>query len=96
MTSVAAYNYHGNTVAFTGTRNGRMKKVRNKRSIVFFLAMKNACCSCWVFIHVSLFRPCFIVDGAADLCVDLAYYLDYSWKGMYISSLLHLPMLCGP
>ena len=27
MTSVAAYNYHGHTVAFTGTRNGRMRKV---------------------------------------------------------------------
>ncbi|KAJ3586674.1 hypothetical protein NHX12_013070, partial [Muraenolepis orangiensis] len=26
MTSVAAYDYHGNTVAFTGTRNGRLKK----------------------------------------------------------------------
>ncbi len=28
MTSVAAYDYRGNTVVFTGTRNGRMKKVR--------------------------------------------------------------------
>ncbi|XP_041946140.1 plexin-A1-like [Alosa sapidissima] len=28
MTSVAAYDYHGNTVAFAGTRNGRLKKVR--------------------------------------------------------------------
>uniref|UniRef100_A0A671R0E5 Plexin A1 n=1 Tax=Sinocyclocheilus anshuiensis TaxID=1608454 RepID=A0A671R0E5_9TELE len=27
MTSVAAYDYRGNTVVFTGTRNGRMKKV---------------------------------------------------------------------
>ncbi|XP_059189081.1 plexin-A1-like [Centropristis striata] len=27
MTSVAAYNYHGHTVAFTGTRSGRMKKI---------------------------------------------------------------------
>uniref|UniRef100_A0A8C2ECM2 Plexin A1a n=1 Tax=Cyprinus carpio TaxID=7962 RepID=A0A8C2ECM2_CYPCA len=27
MTSVAAYDYHGHTVAFTGTRSGRMKKV---------------------------------------------------------------------
>lgn len=27
MTSVAAYNYRGHTVAFTGTRSGRMKKV---------------------------------------------------------------------
>lgn len=27
MTSVAAYDYRGNTVAFTGTRSGRMKKV---------------------------------------------------------------------
>ena len=27
MTSVAAYDYHGNTVAFVGTRNGKMKKV---------------------------------------------------------------------
>lgn len=27
MTSVAAYNYRGHTVAFTGTRNGRMRKV---------------------------------------------------------------------
>ncbi|KAG7253834.1 hypothetical protein CRUP_007874 [Coryphaenoides rupestris] len=26
MTSVAAYDYHGNTVAFTGTRNGHLKK----------------------------------------------------------------------
>uniref|UniRef100_A0A671L341 Plexin-A1 n=1 Tax=Sinocyclocheilus anshuiensis TaxID=1608454 RepID=A0A671L341_9TELE len=28
MTSVAAYDYRGNTVVFAGTRNGRMKKVR--------------------------------------------------------------------
>lgn len=27
MTSVAAYNYRGHTVAFTGTRKGRMRKV---------------------------------------------------------------------
>ena len=27
MTSVAAYDYSGHTVAFTGTRSGRMKKV---------------------------------------------------------------------
>ena len=27
MTSVAAYDYRGHTVAFTGTRSGRMKKV---------------------------------------------------------------------
>lgn len=27
MTSVAAYNYRGHTVAFTGTRSGRMRKV---------------------------------------------------------------------
>ncbi|KAL2090595.1 hypothetical protein ACEWY4_012858 [Coilia grayii] len=27
MTSVAAYDYRGNTVAFAGTRNGRLKKV---------------------------------------------------------------------
>lgn len=27
MTSVAAYNYRGHTVAFTGTRSGRIKKV---------------------------------------------------------------------
>ncbi|KAM3871918.1 plexin-A1-like [Diretmus argenteus] len=27
MTSVAAYDYRGHTVAFTGTRNGRMKKI---------------------------------------------------------------------
>ncbi|XP_041655244.1 plexin-A1-like isoform X1 [Cheilinus undulatus] len=27
MTSVAAYDYRGNTVVFTGTRNGRMKKI---------------------------------------------------------------------
>lgn len=27
MTSVAAYDYCGHTVAFTGTRSGRMKKV---------------------------------------------------------------------
>ncbi|KAJ8016689.1 hypothetical protein DPEC_G00009860 [Dallia pectoralis] len=27
MTSVAAYDYHGHTVAFTGTRSGRIKKV---------------------------------------------------------------------
>lgn len=27
MTSVAAYDYRGNTVAFTGTRSGRIKKV---------------------------------------------------------------------
>uniref|UniRef100_A0AAY4ESB7 Plexin-A1 n=1 Tax=Denticeps clupeoides TaxID=299321 RepID=A0AAY4ESB7_9TELE len=27
MTSVAAYDYRGNTVAFAGTRNGRMKKI---------------------------------------------------------------------
>ncbi|XP_051985541.1 plexin-A1-like [Xyrauchen texanus] len=26
MTSVAAYDYHGNTVVFTGTRNGRLNK----------------------------------------------------------------------
>uniref|UniRef100_A0AAR2JT71 Plexin-A1 n=1 Tax=Pygocentrus nattereri TaxID=42514 RepID=A0AAR2JT71_PYGNA len=28
MTSVAAYDYRGNTVVFTGTRTGRLKKVR--------------------------------------------------------------------
>lgn len=33
MTSVAAYNYRGNTVAFVGTRNGKMKKVRAILSI---------------------------------------------------------------
>lgn len=27
MTSVAVYDYRGHTVAFTGTRGGRMKKV---------------------------------------------------------------------
>ncbi|KAJ8369608.1 hypothetical protein SKAU_G00096360, partial [Synaphobranchus kaupii] len=27
MTSVAAYDYHGNTVAFAGTRSGRIKKI---------------------------------------------------------------------
>ncbi|KAJ8265656.1 hypothetical protein COCON_G00147550, partial [Conger conger] len=27
MTSVAAYRYHGNTVAFAGTRSGRLKKI---------------------------------------------------------------------
>uniref|UniRef100_A0AAY5EQC1 Plexin-A1 n=1 Tax=Electrophorus electricus TaxID=8005 RepID=A0AAY5EQC1_ELEEL len=27
MTSVAAYDYHGNTVVFTGTRTGRLKKI---------------------------------------------------------------------
>ncbi|KAJ3602886.1 hypothetical protein NHX12_030631 [Muraenolepis orangiensis] len=27
MTSVAAYDYRGNTVVFVGTRNGKMKKV---------------------------------------------------------------------
>ena len=27
MTSVAAYDYRGNTVAFVGTRNGKLKKV---------------------------------------------------------------------
>uniref|UniRef100_A0A674E8G2 Plexin-A1 n=1 Tax=Salmo trutta TaxID=8032 RepID=A0A674E8G2_SALTR len=31
LTSVAAYDYRGNTVAFAGTRNGRIKKVRSKR-----------------------------------------------------------------
>lgn len=34
MTSVAAYDYRGNTVAFTGTRSGRIKKV-SKRLEVF-------------------------------------------------------------
>lgn len=33
MTSVAAYDYRGNTVAFVGTRNGKLKKV----GITFFL-----------------------------------------------------------
>lgn len=28
MTSVAAYDYHGHTVVFAGTRSGRIKKVR--------------------------------------------------------------------
>lgn len=28
MTSVAAYDYRSNTVAFVGTRNGKLKKVR--------------------------------------------------------------------
>lgn len=27
MTSVAAYDYRGNTVAFVGSRNGKLKKV---------------------------------------------------------------------
>lgn len=27
MTSVAAYDYRSNTVAFVGTRNGKLKKV---------------------------------------------------------------------
>lgn len=37
MTSVAAYDYRGNTVVFAGTRNGRMKKVRDARLIYWFL-----------------------------------------------------------
>ncbi|KAG7256171.1 hypothetical protein CRUP_030186, partial [Coryphaenoides rupestris] len=31
MTSVAAYDYRGNTVVFVGTRNGKMKKRRDMR-----------------------------------------------------------------
>ena len=33
MTSVAAYDYHGNTVAFAGTRNGHLKKVGGPYSV---------------------------------------------------------------
>lgn len=38
MTSVAAYDYRGNTVAFVGTRNGKLKKVGNlsKRCSLLF------------------------------------------------------------
>ncbi|XP_030634053.1 plexin-A1-like [Chanos chanos] len=38
MTSVAAYDYRGNTVAFTGTRNGRMKKIliNSKKSALVY------------------------------------------------------------
>ncbi|KAK3556162.1 hypothetical protein QTP70_005558 [Hemibagrus guttatus] len=32
MTSVAAYDYRGNTVVFSGTRSGRLKKMRTQQS----------------------------------------------------------------
>lgn len=35
MTSVAAYNYRGHTVAFAGTRGGRMKKVGAAAAVLF-------------------------------------------------------------
>lgn len=34
MTSVAAYDYRGNTVVFSGTRSGRLKKVRSTTPIL--------------------------------------------------------------
>uniref|UniRef100_A0A6Q2WVH0 Plexin-A1 n=1 Tax=Esox lucius TaxID=8010 RepID=A0A6Q2WVH0_ESOLU len=40
MTSVAAYDYRGNTVAFAGTRNGRMKKVRTNVSCFCLFLLK--------------------------------------------------------
>uniref|UniRef100_A0A8B9RMY8 Plexin-A1 n=1 Tax=Astyanax mexicanus TaxID=7994 RepID=A0A8B9RMY8_ASTMX len=36
MTSVAAYDYRGNTVVFTGTRTGRMKKVSPSRPALLY------------------------------------------------------------
>lgn len=37
MTSVAAYDYRGHTVAFTGTRSGRMRKVGILESLFVFV-----------------------------------------------------------
>ena len=39
MTSVAAYDYRGNTVAFVGTRNGRLKKVRVGSLLLSFVCV---------------------------------------------------------
>lgn len=40
MTSVAAYDYRGHTVAFTGTRSGRMKKVNVALFYCLFFPLK--------------------------------------------------------
>ncbi|GAA6096137.1 plexin-A1b [Tachysurus ichikawai] len=39
MTSVAAYDYRGNTVVFSGTRSGRLKKVRETTPFLLFFPM---------------------------------------------------------
>lgn len=45
MTSVAAYDYRGNTVAFAGTRSGKMKKVGKEHGhVLMFLAMGMTSC----------------------------------------------------
>lgn len=45
MTSVAAYDYRGHTVAFTGTRSGRMRKVgivERVRKFILLLIVETA------------------------------------------------------
>uniref|UniRef100_A0A8C2ED52 Plexin A1a n=1 Tax=Cyprinus carpio TaxID=7962 RepID=A0A8C2ED52_CYPCA len=46
MTSVAAYDYHGHTVAFTGTRSGRMKKVSCMLNFWFAVCQYSSCSEC--------------------------------------------------
>lgn len=61
MTSVAAYDYRGNTVVFAGTRNGRMKKVRILESQI--LCFSDTVCallvSCGVFFFFLITKPLF-------------------------------------
>uniref|UniRef100_A0A6Q2WZQ9 Plexin-A1 n=1 Tax=Esox lucius TaxID=8010 RepID=A0A6Q2WZQ9_ESOLU len=56
MTSVAAYDYRGNTVAFAGTRNGRMKKVRTNVSC-FSVLYENVVVSDGSILRDLLFSP---------------------------------------
>lgn len=58
MTSVAAYDYRSNTVAFVGTRNGKLKKVSFRLWILnFFL--------CFLLLPFTLLLPGTILQSAA-------------------------------
>ncbi|RXN10071.1 plexin-A1-like isoform X1 [Labeo rohita] len=51
MTSVAAYDYRGHTVAFTGTRSGRMKKMPTEDVTsyipgILFASFRHSCVQC--------------------------------------------------
>lgn len=61
MTSVAAYDYRSNTVAFVGTRNGKLKKVSG---FVFFLnSLFNSLC-----FSVARLFPGMLLQSAAASC----------------------------
>lgn len=63
MTSVAAYDYRGNTVAFVGTRNGKLKKVRITDSQLYFFLTP-------AFRHSRLFKNGYVwIAGRSFDCV---------------------------